>query len=165
MNDERQAFEAWCAANGHGTLDDMVAPLDRSMRALMWGAWQAARAASTVPAGWKAAPLLPTKEMWEAGAACCIRTLDAEEDADERAAQYTAIGLAVDVYTSMLAASPASPAQQPVASVERIAGGDWRFISHCVSDLPEGLHSLYTAQPPTPQPPQGAQQEGESREL
>jgi hypothetical protein len=53
MNYERQAFEAWCTANGHGTLDDMMAPLDRSLRALMWLAWQAARAASPAPAGWK----------------------------------------------------------------------------------------------------------------
>lgn len=39
----RLAFDRWCQDNGHGTLDDMVSPLDRSLRALMWSAWQAAR--------------------------------------------------------------------------------------------------------------------------
>lgn len=38
---ERVKFEAWCAANGHGTLDDMMMPLDRSLKRLLWTAWQA----------------------------------------------------------------------------------------------------------------------------
>lgn len=37
---ERVKFEAWCAANGHGTLDDMMMPLDRALKNLLWSAWQ-----------------------------------------------------------------------------------------------------------------------------
>lgn len=39
---ERAAFERWCAASGHGTLDDMMMPLDRALKNLLWTAWKAA---------------------------------------------------------------------------------------------------------------------------
>lgn len=39
---ERAAFSRWCRENGHGELDDMLTPLDRSLRALMWPVWQGA---------------------------------------------------------------------------------------------------------------------------
>ena len=39
---ERAAFERWCAANGHGTLDDMMMPMDRALKNLLWTAWKAA---------------------------------------------------------------------------------------------------------------------------
>lgn len=42
---ERAAFARWCRENGHGELDDMLTPLDRSLRALMWPVWQGAMAA------------------------------------------------------------------------------------------------------------------------
>lgn len=42
---ERAAFARWCRENGHGELDDMLTPLDRSLRALMWPVWQGASAA------------------------------------------------------------------------------------------------------------------------
>jgi hypothetical protein len=42
---EREAFARWCRENGHGELDDMLTPLDRSLRALMWPVWQGAVAA------------------------------------------------------------------------------------------------------------------------
>jgi hypothetical protein len=42
---ERAAFARWCRENGHGELDDMLTPLDRSLRALMWPVWQGAVAA------------------------------------------------------------------------------------------------------------------------
>lgn len=42
------AFDRWCADNGHGTIDDMLAPLDRSLRELMWSAWQG-RGALRIP--------------------------------------------------------------------------------------------------------------------
>lgn len=45
---ERKAFDRWCADNGHGTIDDMLAPLDRSLRELMWSAWQG-RGALRIP--------------------------------------------------------------------------------------------------------------------
>lgn len=32
---ERAAFERWCRENGHGELDDMMAPLDRSLKAML----------------------------------------------------------------------------------------------------------------------------------
>lgn len=35
-------FERWCRENGHGELDDMLMPLDRSLLALMWSVWQGA---------------------------------------------------------------------------------------------------------------------------
>ena len=38
---ERAAFERWCADNGHGTLDDMMMPMDRALKNLLWSAWQA----------------------------------------------------------------------------------------------------------------------------
>lgn len=38
-------FDEWCAANGHGGIDDMLMPLERSMKALMKSAWNAAVAA------------------------------------------------------------------------------------------------------------------------
>jgi len=41
---ERAAFARWCRENGHGELDDMLTPLDRSLRALMWPVWQGAAA-------------------------------------------------------------------------------------------------------------------------
>lgn len=41
---EREAFERWCADNGHGTLDDMMMPMDRALKNLLWTAWQAADA-------------------------------------------------------------------------------------------------------------------------
>lgn len=44
--DEREAFEAWCATNGHGTLDDMMMPMDRALKNLLWSAWQARAATS-----------------------------------------------------------------------------------------------------------------------
>jgi hypothetical protein len=37
----REAFERWCADNGHGTLDDLMMPLDRALKNLLWTAWQA----------------------------------------------------------------------------------------------------------------------------
>ena len=41
---EREAFERWCADNGHGTLDDMMMPMDRALKSLLWTAWQAGTA-------------------------------------------------------------------------------------------------------------------------
>lgn len=41
---ERAAFERWCADNGHGTLDDVMMPMDRALKNLLWTAWQAADA-------------------------------------------------------------------------------------------------------------------------
>lgn len=41
---EREAFERWCTDNGHGTLDDMMMPMDRALKNLLWTAWQAADA-------------------------------------------------------------------------------------------------------------------------
>lgn len=56
MEPEREAFERWCAANGHGALDDMMMPMDRALKNLLWSAWQAA------DARWNAA-LLQTWQM------------------------------------------------------------------------------------------------------
>lgn len=46
LDPNRAAFDAWARANGHfsETVDDMLAPLDRSLKALMWAAWQEATA-------------------------------------------------------------------------------------------------------------------------
>lgn len=44
LEPEREAFERWCADNGHGTLDDMMMPMDRALKNLLWTAWQAADA-------------------------------------------------------------------------------------------------------------------------
>lgn len=44
LQPEREAFERWCVANGHGTLDDMMMPMDRALKNLLWSAWQAADA-------------------------------------------------------------------------------------------------------------------------
>jgi hypothetical protein len=43
---ERAAFALWCRENGHGELDDMLTPLDRSLRSLMWPVWQGAVASA-----------------------------------------------------------------------------------------------------------------------
>lgn len=47
--EERAAFEAWSEANGHGTIDDMLGPLDRILRNLLWSSWQARAALSAPP--------------------------------------------------------------------------------------------------------------------
>jgi hypothetical protein len=62
---------------------------------------------------------------------------------------------------AMLAASPASPAQQPVAWMNPNEGfAPNAFIWGRDEDChPEYSEPVYRAQPPTPQPPQGAQQE------
>lgn len=36
---ERIAFDAWAAAHGFG-IDDMLDPLDRAVKALLWTAWR-----------------------------------------------------------------------------------------------------------------------------
>lgn len=38
-----EQFEAWASANGYNGIDDMLAPMDRAMKALLWSAWQAAQ--------------------------------------------------------------------------------------------------------------------------
>lgn len=50
---ERVKFEAWCSANGHGTLDDMMMPLDRALKNLLWSAWQARAMHDAAPSGWQ----------------------------------------------------------------------------------------------------------------
>ncbi len=45
---ERAEFDAWAAKNGYGIDDDMLAPMDKSLKALLWGAWKA-RAAFQKP--------------------------------------------------------------------------------------------------------------------
>jgi hypothetical protein len=47
---QKEQFEAWCAANGHGTNDDLMMPLDRSLKALLWTAYQAGHAAARAEA-------------------------------------------------------------------------------------------------------------------
>ena len=32
---DRENFERWCADNGHGTLDDLMMPLDRALKSLL----------------------------------------------------------------------------------------------------------------------------------
>jgi hypothetical protein len=49
----REAFERWCADNGHGTLDDMMMPLDRALKNLLWTAWEAGYAAQRLPPKWR----------------------------------------------------------------------------------------------------------------
>jgi len=46
LDPERAEFSRWCVTNGHGTLDDVMAPLlDRSLLVLMFSAWRGGRAA------------------------------------------------------------------------------------------------------------------------
>jgi hypothetical protein len=126
VNDERQAFESWCTANGHGTLDDMVAPLDRSLRALMWSAWQAARAASPVPA-----PVEMTAEFTDTSRAALAWVLWHHQGASSEIGQAMRFALGMGRTDRM--------SERQVAEAKR-----WAALG---------------AQPPTPQPPQGAQQE------
>jgi hypothetical protein len=60
---ERAAFARWCRENGHGELDDMLTPLDCSLRALMWPVWQGAVAAE--------------RERWAAPARAMVAAHDA----------------------------------------------------------------------------------------
>jgi hypothetical protein len=221
VNDERQAFEAWERDWG---------AMNEHHRYVAWEAWQAARAASPVPAtqltwdqiakagrvdrlsffkdrgsfkreqvecviltredvrrladamlaappaGWKLVPVEPTEAMKIAG---------------DNAGFWCG-----DKYRAMLAASPASPAQQPpmlddegramivnshhytAANIQAIIDRlkafsdpqqttlaewdkiDWRGECNVWWRVMSGLfHGLEPAQPTTPQPPQGAQQE------
>jgi hypothetical protein len=45
LETERAEFARWCRENGQGELDDMLTPLYRSLRALMWPVWLGAVAA------------------------------------------------------------------------------------------------------------------------
>lgn len=71
---ERVKFEAWCSANGHGTLDDMMMPLDRALKNLLWSAWQAR-------AMHDATPSVPSveQELLEALALLLLETEDYPE--------------------------------------------------------------------------------------
>lgn len=61
---ERAAFARWCRENGHGELDDMLTPLDRSLRALMWPVWLGAVAAERERCA-KIVDVPPGTEAWE----------------------------------------------------------------------------------------------------
>jgi hypothetical protein len=182
MNYERQAFEAWCAqqypntnmarcSDGYAhTAAHRVLPITYANVQMLWEAWQAARAASPVPAGWKLVPVEPTKEMLAAG--------DKIMDCDP---QWVARG-----YRAMLAASPASPAaveMSPEFTDTSRAALAWVLWHHqgASSEIGQAMRfalgmgrterlserqvaeakrwAAIAAQPPTPQPPQGAQQE------
>lgn len=53
MMTAREAFERWCDDNGHGTLDDLMMPLDRALKNLLWTAWQAGYSAQRLPPKWQ----------------------------------------------------------------------------------------------------------------
>jgi hypothetical protein len=149
--------------------------------------WQAARAASPVPAGWKLVPLEPTPEMISKRAQG--RVLQGYVGAAEK---HDAALRAQ--YLEWLAASPAAPAQQPAKAVEfaqYMATSAEALLSalnnedalrlrreesddvpaddvydasasraECATHLRSAIYEFRKrAQPPTPQPPQGAQQE------
>ena len=74
----REAFERWCADNGHGTLDDLMMPLDRALKNLLWTAWEAGYAAQRLPPKWKIVAGHPA--LW-----VNVRALrDALDHADDR---------------------------------------------------------------------------------
>jgi hypothetical protein len=175
VNDERQAFETLAFAVS--VLDDVMGDItdweDKSLFDACYEAKRrllAARAASPVPAGWKLVPVEPTKEMLAAG--------DKIMDCDP---QWVARG-----YRAMLAASPASPAaveMSPEFTDTSRAALAWVLWHHqgASSEIGQAMRfalgmgrterlserqvaeakrwAAIAAQPPTPQPPQGAQQE------
>lgn len=69
---ERADFDRWCEANGHGTVDDVLAPLDRSLRAMMWSAWQA-RAALAAQQGAQVPQWQPIKTAPRDGSNLLLR--------------------------------------------------------------------------------------------
>jgi hypothetical protein len=136
MNDDRQAFEAWCKRENinHTTYSERQAyppgTYTDTRTWAAWQAWQAARAASPVPqpaAFYAAQSSVAVTSEWCRGWDDCRR--------------------------AMLAASPASPAQQPCACVSASVDGCWQ------NHHPQPPHGSYCRRRATPQPPQGAQQE------
>jgi hypothetical protein len=187
---ERQAFESWWKSEPHR----VKYPNDHPAYLAAEEAWQAARAASPVPAGWKLVPVEPTDEMRLAGGHVNSEWLNDNAPIGEARYVMPMIG----VWTAMLAASPPAPPtpQQPpmldddgramivnshhytAANIQAIIDRlrafsdpeqtaladwdkiDWRGECNVWWRVMSGLfHGLEPAQPPTPQPPQGAQQE------
>jgi hypothetical protein len=108
MNDERQAFEAWAVKTICHQSDLQRGELTgyRSQELnYLWRGWQAARAASPAPAGWKLVPVEPTEAMRSAGIEANGAHLE----------KYSEDGIfrTTRIYRAMLAASPASTAQPP----------------------------------------------------
>jgi hypothetical protein len=152
---ERQAFEAWARANT--TLSLQRDPDDpesyyRASAEGPWLAWQAARAASPVPA-----------EPQQITAERVTRMMAAIEGECDGLAITREHATAILVY--VLAASSASPAQQPVVEDQLIAAAEKYAANydnddrqHIKTDVLNAFYAGWTFGV-IPQPPQGAQQE------
>jgi hypothetical protein len=162
---ERQAFEAWARDWGF---------MNEHHRYVAWEGWQAARAASPVAEGWKLVPVEPTDAMRLAGGHVNSEWLNDNAPIGEARYVMPMIG----VWAAMLAASPPAPPtpQQAVAyrfgdllcrllECEELGPFTDRMPASLLREWQEATdeHIDAAAQPPTPQPPQGAQQEPKAR--